>query len=252
VEQYGRVPGFEVLDALRFLTGEHPSTFIYAVWRDDAVLFGATPERLVRVHGEHVETSVLAGSAGFGAGGRDAAGAAAALRTNAKDILEHDIVRRDIEAQLGAVCEDLRVGTPDVVTLRDIVHLHTPVEARLREGTSILDVVERLHPTPAVGGAPRDAALRFIREQEGLDRGWYAAPVGWMNAQGGEFAVALRCALVRGAGELAHVFAGCGIVEQSDADAEYEEASLKMQTAMSALRAGMIGSVARSPRARRA
>ena len=238
-EQFGEVIGFDVLDALRFLVDEHPTTFVFAVWREDAVFFGATPERLVRVDGREVRTSVLAGSAERDPLDASPENARRALEQNAKDRVEHDIVRRDIESQLGADCEDIRVGTAEVIALRQLLHLHTPVTARLRDRRSIFDVLERLHPTPAVGGAPRDAALRFIREQEGLDRGWYAGPVGWAGTEAGEFAVALRCALVRN--ELAHTFAGCGIVEQSDPDAEWEESSLKMRTATEALSAGIAG-----------
>lgn len=235
-EEFGPIVGFDTADALRFLCDEHPSTTVFAVWRDDAVFLGASPERLVRVEDGRVSTSVLAGTADRSWLQGSVRSIAHALAHSAKDRAEHEIVRRDIERQLGAVCEDIAVGAPSVVMLRDLLHLHTPVTASLRAGQSIFDVVERLHPTPAVGGTPREAALRFLREREGFDRGWYAGPVGWVGPEGGEFVVALRCALVRG--DLAHTFAGCGIVADSDPAAEWAESSLKMQTAMQALYAG--------------
>lgn len=102
------------------------------------------------------------------------------------------------------------------------------------EGCTILELVEHLHPTPAVGGYPREVALRLIREREGLDRGWYAGPVGWLDAHGeGEFAVAIRSAMLCGSQAL--LFAGCGIVRGSDPESEYAESCLKMRPILSAL-----------------
>ncbi|WP_275630486.1 chorismate-binding protein [Pseudomonas sp. 273] len=109
-----------------------------------------------------------------------------------------------------------------------------PVRGRLRAGVDILDLVAALHPTPAVGGLPREAALDYIRRHEGMDRGWYAAPVGWLDAAGdAEFCVALRSALLRG--DRAHLFAGCGIVAASEPQAEYRETCLKLRTMQDAL-----------------
>ena len=106
--------------------------------------------------------------------------------------------------------------------------------AALIDLRELLDAVERLHPTPAVGGWPRAAALRFIREQEGLDRGWYAAPLGWLDRHGaGEFAVGLRSALLEGS--TAALFAGCGIVGDSDPAEEYAESRLKLRPMLAAL-----------------
>ena len=119
--------------------------------------------------------------------------------------------------------------------LAHVQHLLTPVLGRLRPQVDLLQVVDALHPTPAVGGLPRGKALGYIREHEQLDRGWYAAPVGWLNAEGdGEFAVALRSALIRG--NQAHLFAGCGIVGESDPASEYQETCLKLRTIGEALR----------------
>ena len=132
----------------------------------------------------------------------------------------------------------------------NVHHLYTPVTARLRAGHDLLDLVARLHPTPAVGGLPRDTALAWLREHEGLDRGWYAAPVGWMGADGdGEFAVALRSALLDG--ESATLFAGCGVVGDSDPDDELAESELKLRPMLQALdgetTAGEVGVTPTSP-----
>jgi salicylate biosynthesis isochorismate synthase len=114
----------------------------------------------------------------------------------------------------------------------------------LRPGHSILDLVERLHPTPAVGGSPRHASLEFIREKENLDRGWYAGPIGWVGQNGGEFAVALRSALITDS--RATLFAGCGIVADSDPDLELAESRLKLQPMQAAI-AAALGNAAELP-----
>jgi menaquinone-specific isochorismate synthase len=112
--------------------------------------------------------------------------------------------------------------------------LITPVRGQVNPGTSVLDLVERLHPTPAMGGYPKRRALQLIRACEGLDRGWYAAPIGWLNREGeGEFVVGIRSALLRG--RMATLFAGCGIVGESDAAAEYAESEWKLRPMLAAL-----------------
>ena len=138
---------------------------------------------------------------------------------------------------------------PSLLRLANVQHLHTPVRGLLAGGHSILDLVARLHPTPAVGGMPREAALEANRERETMDRGWYAAPVGWVDRHGqGEFAVALRSALLHNAapqmqlpsegqdgGGDALLFAGCGIMGDSDPDREYAESAMKLRAMLAAL-----------------
>ncbi|MFL5692307.1 MAG: chorismate-binding protein, partial [Ktedonobacteraceae bacterium] len=117
---------------------------------------------------------------------------------------------------------------------KNIQHLKTSIEGELIPGRCILDIMTDLHPTPAVGGFPRQAALEAIRSTEKLDRGWYAAPLGWIGASGhGEFAVALRSGLIDG--NKARLFAGCGIVADSDSQAEFAESCLKFQVMLRAL-----------------
>lgn len=237
-EQVGPLPDLDVPAVLRHLRDANPGTFIYAVWRGDAVFLGASPELLVRLNGRDVTTSVLAGSTRRGENAAEDRTLGHALAANAKDREEHAIVRRDLETSLARVCDNIRLDArPDLVTLPHVQHLHTGVRAQLRDGRTVFDVLERLHPTSAVGGSPREPALRFLRAHEGVDRGWYAAPVGWTDCTNAEFTVALRCALV--GGESVRVYAGCGIVAQSDPDAEWEESQLKLRPALEALSAGV-------------
>ena len=119
-------------------------------------------------------------------------------------------------------------GEPVLVKVMNVQHLATPIRAQLAEPLSAIEVAERLHPTPAVGGEPRERALPLIPELEGLDRGWYAGPVGWTDlAEDGEFCVALRCALLRG--PVAHLYAGCGIVADSVPAEELAETEVKLE-----------------------
>lgn len=140
------------------------------------------------------------------------------------------IVRR-----LEPLCSCLHVAPePRVRELREVLHLHTPIRGTLTRPRHVLELVEGLHPTPAVGGVPTAEALRWIPEHEPDERGWYAAPVGWFDAAGdGEFAVALRSCVLRG--REAYLYAGAGIVRDSDPELEYHEMELKKQALLRAL-----------------
>jgi isochorismate synthase len=224
----------DVIDILRHLRAHHPTTYVFGFWRGDRAFVGATPERLVHLEGRTVQSSSLAGSSRRGTSAGEDASLAAALLGSAKDRAEHELVRSTLCEALAEVCDEVMAPTvPEILTLPHVHHLHTAVRARLRAGQSLLALVGRLHPTPAVGGTPRGAALRFIREHEQLDRGWYAGPVGWLGRDRGEFAVALRSAVI--AGREAWLFAGCGIVAESDPAQEFEESALKMRPMQQAL-----------------
>ena len=186
-----------------------------------AGFFGPSPERLVKVRGNTVETEALAGSVPRGETPEDDAAYADSLRGSAKLQHEQSLVVeaiRDRLAPLGSVTE-----SPQTVRqLATIQHLRTPLHAELDDRMHVLGLVERLHPTPAVGGVPPGAAIEAIRDTERFDRGWYAAPVGWFDAAGnGEFAVAIRSGLANG--REATLFAGNGIVENSDPAEEWDE-----------------------------
>src|SRR5690606_890277 len=136
---------------------------------------------------------------------------------------------------LGPFCSELHVaGAPRIRRLRHIVHLETPVEGTLRAPFHILRMVSALHPTPAVGGVPRETAMRWIEEREGADRGWYSGPVGWFTADGdGDVAVAIRSGLIRGSA--ASLWAGAGIVRGSDAALEDAETLQKLRPLLYAI-----------------
>ncbi|MEO7104547.1 MAG: isochorismate synthase [Gemmatimonadaceae bacterium] len=229
---------FDIAETIRQLRYAHPTCYVFGFWAGDSAFVGATPERLVRVDGQEVQASSLAGSTRRGATPADDAAQAQELFASEKDRSEHEIVRRALCTGLARFCDDVTsADMPTLLSLPQVHHLHTAVRARLRSGHTILELVEELHPTPAVGGAPRKAALQFIRENEELDRGWYAAPIGWLQSDRGEFAVALRSAVITGAD--AWLYAGCGVVRDSDPDQEYAESMLKLRPVQTALAAAV-------------
>lgn len=221
-----------VLDRLR---ATYPAAYIFAVRRGTATFIGATPEQLARVEQGRVQTMALAGSAPRGTAPAEDDQIGAALLASVKNRGEHAIVAETITAALALHCRQVQISDqPHLLKLSNVQHLQTPLSGDLLPNRSILDVIGELHPTPAVGGAPREAALAVIRAGEEMDRGWYAAPLGWLDAAGnGEFAVALRSALV--AGNHATLFAGCGIVSDSDPASEYAESRLKLNVMLRAL-----------------
>ncbi|HEU5102161.1 MAG TPA: isochorismate synthase [Roseiflexaceae bacterium] len=234
VQVEGRAP-FDPAVVLDRLRADYADCFVFAVARGDRCFLGASPERLVRLRDGVVRATCLAGSIARGATPEQDQRLGAELMASAKDRAEHEFVVRAIIDALADVCgEQLPNRKPSLMKLRNVQHLFTPIVGRVAVGCDILDVVSRLHPTPAMGGVPREPALEMIRRFEGMARGWYAAPVGWMDARGeGEFAVAIRSALLRGAE--ASLFAGCGIVAGSDPDREYAESCLKLRPMLAAL-----------------
>ncbi|MEY2882205.1 MAG: hypothetical protein RLZZ15_4585 [Verrucomicrobiota bacterium] len=196
---------------------------------------GASPERLVRVSRGRLETEALAGSIRRGAGASEDAALASALLRSEKDQREHREVLDDIIARLrplGLAPEF--PAAPQIRRLANVQHLHTPVTAALPESVRLLDVLAAMHPTPAVGGSPRDTAVAHIRELEGFPRGLYAGALGWLNARGGgEFFVGIRSAVVEGAH--ACLFAGAGIVAGSTPEKEFAETELKFKAMLDAL-----------------
>lgn len=225
------------LEVLNGLRERFPDCYAFSVASGTGPSFiGASPERLVRVSQGVVETEALAGSARRGAGASEDAALAAGLLRSEKDLREHrhviDSITRRLEP-LGVKLE--HAATPVLRKLANVQHLHTPMRGKLPEDVRLLDLVSVLHPTPAVGGTPREAAVARIRELEGFSRGLYAGAIGWINARGGgEFFVGLRSALV--AGERARVYAGAGIVAGSEPEREFVETELKFQALLAALR----------------
>jgi menaquinone-specific isochorismate synthase len=156
------------------------------------------------------------------------------LLADSKNQHEHAFVLEELLQSLEGAATDIRApDRPLLMKLPNLQHLYTPVSAVVPKG-SVLALAERLHPTPAVAGFPRQEALQFLREREHLDRGGYGGPVGWMDGNGdGEFAVGIRSAVLSGGHAAA--FAGCGIVEDSDPESEYQESLLKLRPMLAAL-----------------
>jgi isochorismate synthase len=205
-----------------------PSCFCFCCGSPEAAFLAASPELLVRRGGAGATTVALAGSTRRSADPSVDDHLGEQLLRSPKDRREHEIVVRRIERAL--VPHSVWVEAtpePGVVKVANIQHLATPIHAQLSEAHSVVELAGILHPTPAVGGEPRDRALAVMEELEQLDRGWYAGPVGWMDAMDdGEFCVAIRSALLRD--RSAHLFAGNGIVADSDPEAELAETEVKL------------------------
>lgn len=224
------------LEMLNGLRQRFPDCYSFSFSAGQGPSFiGASPERLVRVSKAVLETEALAGSIRRGASASEDAALANALLASEKDRREQQQVLDDIVARLAPLgLKPEFPSKPQLRRLANVQHLHTPVRAVLPESIRLLDVLGALHPTPAVGGSPREAAVGAIRELEGFPRGLYAGALGWMNARGGgEFFVGLRSALVEGT--RARVYAGAGIVAGSRPDKEFAETELKFQAILEAL-----------------
>ena len=223
--------------ALRHLAASYPTCTLFAIAQGDACFLGATPEELIALRNGVASTAALAGSAPRGATAAEDEQLARRLLSDAKEQREHGLVVAALCEGLAQTCtRTMADAHPRVHKLANVQHLLTPIRGQVAAGRTVLDLVARLHPTPAVGGHPRQRALELIRTCEALDRGWYAGPIGWMNRDGeGEFVVGLRSALVRG--DSATLFAGCGIVAESDPVTEAAEWGWKLRPVLAALEA---------------
>ena len=231
------------------LAARYPDCYTFSC----AGLAGATPELLIRREGLEVSSLVLAGTAPRGASPHEDDALGAALLASAKDVEEHSYAVADVRAALAPRCRELAIDPqPSLLRLANVQHLATHVygwlapaaPARFRSGPgaaaaapavpTALGLAAELHPTAAVCGTPSGQAMDLIRELEGMDRGRYAGPVGWVDARGnGEWGIALRCAEL--GGPRARLFAGCGIVADSDPATELAEAQVKFRPLQDAL-----------------
>ncbi|MBM4358878.1 MAG: chorismate-binding protein [Deltaproteobacteria bacterium] len=218
------------------LVAAAPSAIAFALTLDGlGTWLGATPEVLARAEDGVVATSAIAGTAL-----RSVDPDGSALRRDAKIAVEHALVVEAMRETLAPLLEGLEVASsPRVLVSERLVHLETQMRGLLRGRASatkpsLMEITQALHPTPALGGAPRAAALRWLREHEGLDRGYFGGPIGWEAPSGdGVLAVGIRSALLRGAE--ATLFAGAGIVADSDPEAEWLETAAKLGLARSTL-----------------
>jgi menaquinone-specific isochorismate synthase len=198
-------------------------------------LIGASPELLVRRRGTTVESLVLAGSAARAPNPTADAALGEALLASAKDVAEHTLAVDSVTRVLGPLCSTIDVdASPGLLRLENVQHLATSVRGELAVDGSALELAGALHPTSAVCGEPTSRALQLIRDREGMQRGRYGGPVGWVDHKGdGEWAIALRCAEL--SGSRARLFAGAGIVDGSRPESELEETRLKFRAMLSAL-----------------
>ena len=232
VSEKGDYDPCALLDTLR---RAHPTCAIFAVARPGVVFLGATPECLVRLVDGRVETASVAGSAPRGRSPEEDLELGRQLRESKKEQTEHAFVVRALCDALTPYCDALEVReSPRLMRLQDIQHLETPITGHLRARRSILELLGSVHPTPAIAGAPREAALEWLNANENLDRGWYSGPIGFADSQGGgEFYAALRSAVLRG--NEARLFAGAGVVDGSDPEAELRETRLKLRAMLAPL-----------------
>ena len=215
------------------LRAQAPECTRFLLAHGGATFLGATPERLIRKQGSVIDSEAVAGSINSG----DPSGVSKLLESE-KDLLEHGVVVRDIVAALEPVTDELEhPRRPELHRLKHVLHLRTPIRGRVPENRHVLSLVERLHPTPAVGGVPTAAAQAWIARHERHERGWYAGPFGWFDASGdGEFVVALRSGVL--VGERAHLYVGAGIVQGSAPDDEFIETQWKLAAMAGALGVG--------------
>lgn len=226
---------FSITNIVERLQAENPKAAIFAFGRRGTYFVGATPEILITANAGRFQTMALAGSAPRSEDSKQDDLWGQTLLESDKDQLEHDFVvqamLRGLKPYCGKIVTD---SAPSLHKLRKVQHLVTHFSGDILPDNNLLDLVARLHPTPAVGGVPTESALAFLRENEGVDRGWYAGPVGWLDANGnGEFMVALRSGVIHR--QNAVLFAGCGLVAGSDPAKEYQETQLKFSTMLDGL-----------------
>ena len=208
---------------------QFPACFCFCCGTPEAAFIGASPELLLRRSGASVSSVALAGSTRRSSDPAFDDHLGEQLLRSDKDRREQRIVADRIVRALRPHAVWVEAAAePEIAKVANIQHLATPVIAQLAEPHSAIELAGMLHPTPAVGGEPWPGAATAIAELEGMDRGWYAGPVGWMDAtEDGEFCVALRSALLRD--REAHLFAGVGVVSGSDPAAELAETEVKLQ-----------------------
>jgi menaquinone-specific isochorismate synthase len=219
---------------LRRLRAAEPNCTVFSMPVPDGTFFGASPELLVARHGRQVTCYPLAGTVARGDTARRDADAQRDLARSAKSREEHRLVVDAVAAQLGPFCSSLAVPeAPSLVAFRSVAHLGTRIEGTLAGADSVMTLLAELHPTPAVGGTPRAEALARIAASEAGDRGYWAGPVGWVDAGGdGEWIIGLRSAQLSGSADRLSLRAGAGIVAGSDPEAEAAETNVKLKTVL--------------------
>ena len=217
----------EILSDMR---NNYPSCLLFAQHNlSGGTFFGASPEWLARIRDDVITCDALAGSAARDPdSGKDSALGYALLESK-KNRSEHQFVVEYLERSLKSLVREFtHSDRPVLQKLQNVQHLHTPVTGELKADVTPFQVLHRVHPTPSVGGIPSDRAMELIAELEGFDRGYFAGILGWLNTSGdGDFAVGLRSGLIHE--NRIRIYAGAGIVSDSDPEEEYREIQLKLQ-----------------------
>lgn len=218
---------------LNKLTERYPDCFVFAFRKNESVFLGASPERLAKISDGWVEADALAGSIPRGETEQEDEKLASDLLHSKKNLSEQDaVVKFIIDSVKEFSDEIIFTSTPNIRKLRNIQHLWTPIRAKLKRNKSLFDILKGMHPTPAICGVPWATALMYIKAHEEHNRGLYAGVTGWFNhLTQGEYIVAIRSALIKR--DKLYAYAGCGIVEGSDAELEYEETKLKLKPILS-------------------
>ena len=201
---------------------------------EETAFLGATPERLYSREGRAIQTEAIAGTRPRGTDDASDLALGNELLKSSKDIAEHEYVVRSLRESLNQLCKTSgEIAGRDLLKLANVQHLLTRFEGELKSDISDGDILSALHPTPAVGGYPRGPAMDLIGELEPFERGWYAAPVGWIGAEAAEFAVGIRSGLLHR--NQLHLFSGAGIVKDSHPDREWDEIERKISNFLSVI-----------------
>jgi menaquinone-specific isochorismate synthase len=217
---------------LKSLADNYPECTLFLFHIGKSTFVGASPETLARANGSQIVLETLAGSAERGSDDASDNQIEKQLLASKKNLYEHEIVVDYLRECLPGSSEDMEIGKPTVKKLKNIQHLKTLIKLNLNEHNSFINIIGKIHPTPAVCGLPSDTALNIIKKTENHQRGLYAGLIGWLNFQNeGELVLAIRSALA--VGNKLIVYAGCGIVNGSNPDDEYEETELKLKPFLS-------------------
>ncbi|MCY0880864.1 MAG: isochorismate synthase, partial [Firmicutes bacterium] len=219
----------------RRLVQQNPQATVFALALPAGIWLGATPEYLFTAHGPHIKSMCLAGTAPRSACPDEDERLARELWHSSKNRQEHEAVRQRMASVLQPYCEDLQIpANPIIRKLPTVQHLYTPIQGQLHRAADLWALAAALHPTPAVAGSPPQDAVGFLQQVEPFHRGWYAGVVGYVSLSGdAQFSVALRSALIHS--RSAHLFAGCGIMPDSQPEEEWNESEWKMGTLKNAL-----------------
>lgn len=227
--------GFSASQMLINLIVSKVNGTIFLYKRGDVFFIGATPEHLITKNGKNVSTTCIAGTAPCGADETEKRRFAEALLNDGKNLREHNYVMKYLIGIFSETCTSVSITeNPSILSLDHVQHLYTPVTGEISAGITLHELRSMIHPTPALAGTPKDKAMELIRETEGYNRGLYGGTFGYTDSNGnGSYSVAIRSGVF--SGRRGYVFAGCGIVSDSNPKEEYDEVDMKLRTIYIAL-----------------